>query len=389
MYDWLVVGAGFSGAVAAERIATQLNQRVLVIDKRPHIAGNAHDFHDASGVLIHGYGPHLFHTNSQRVWDYLSQFTNWQPYSHRVLAVVNGQRVPVPFNFTSLRMLFSANAEKLEDKLIKRFGAGAEVPILKLRNETDADLRHLAEFVYDNIFLGYTRKQWNLRPEQLSPSVTARIPIRLSRDDRYFRDQFQAMPAEGYTRMFQRMLTHRNIHVQLGVDYRNLPSSIRYKRMIYTGPVDAFFDFAHGPLPYRSLRFEFETLQQPNAQNAAQVNYPNGERFTRIVEFKHFTGQQSDVTTISREYPQDHVADVNEPFYPIPRDENKIIFERYRRECRKLNGSVVFFGRLADYQYYNMDQVVARALMVFEQEIAADESSLRRTGESQPQVAAA
>jgi UDP-galactopyranose mutase len=388
-YDWLIVGAGYSGAVLAERIATQLDQRVLVIDRRQHLAGNAYDEPDDAGVLVHRYGPHIFHTNSQRVWDYLSRFTDWRPYAHRVRALVDGKYVPVPFNLTTLRALFdSEKALRLEYELRQRYGLGAEIPVLKMREECGGELGELAQYIYDKIFLGYTLKQWDLRPEELAPSVTGRIPIRISDDDRYFLDRYQAMPTEGYGRMFQRMLSHPNIHLALGLDYRDLPRSIAYKRMIYTGPIDGFFDYQHGQLPYRSLRFEFESFQQPIVQSVASVNYPNDHAYTRITEFKHITGQQCPWTTIAREYSQAYAVGVNEPFYPIPRQENREMFARYREEAANLAGAVVFCGRLADYQYYNMDQVVARALVVFEQEVAGV-SSVRDRGDIQPKIAAA
>jgi UDP-galactopyranose mutase len=296
----------------------------------------------------------------------------------------------VPFNLTALGMLLpAARTRQLTRALLARYGQGAQIPILKMRQQDDHDLRDLAEYIYHAIFHGYTTKQWGISPEQLSPSVTGRVPVRVSHDDRYFLDKYQAMPADGYTRMFQRMLSHRNITVLLGLHHRDLGSSIRYKRMAYTGPIDAFFDYAHGPLPYRSLRFEFQTLAQELALDVGTINYPNDHRYTRVVEIKHATGQVCPNTTLCREYPQAHVAGVNEPFYPIPRDENRAIFERYRNQAAKLGGSVVFCGRLADYQYYNMDQVVARALMVFEQEVAADATHLRGAGDAQPQVAAA
>jgi len=390
MYDWLVVGAGFSGAVMAERIATRIGQRVLVIDQRNHIAGNAHDHPDDSGVMVHAYGPHIFHTNSQRVWDYLSGFTDWRPYEHRVRAVIDGKQIPVPFNLTSLQMLYSKrDARRLEKVLRQRYGAGAHVPILKMREETDPQLTELAERIYEQIFLGYTIKQWGLRPEELAASVTARIPIRISRDDRYFQDRYQSMPLEGYTAMFQRLLSHRNIRVILGLNWRELPKSVRYRRIIFTGPIDEFFHYMHGPLPYRSLRFEFEHAAADFAQDVAQLNFPSSHAYTRITEFKHLTGQKIAGTTLAREFPQPHVPGRNEPFYPIPREQNRSIFEKYRNEASKLAGQVIFTGRLADYQYYNMDQVVARALSVFEQEVAANESGLRGLGEPQPKIAAA
>jgi UDP-galactopyranose mutase len=389
MYDWLVVGAGFSGAVMAERIATRLGQRVLVVDKRNHIAGNAYDHLDESGVLVHDYGPHIFHTNSERVWDYLSGFTDWRSYEHRVRAVIDGKEVPVPFNLTSLGMLFpKREARRLERILRQTYGHGAQVPVLKMMEEAEPALRELGEFVYEKMFLGYTIKQWGVRPEELSGSVTARIPVRIGRDDRYFQDRFQAMPGDGYTAMFERMLAHRNIRVILGVDWRSLPKSVRYGRMVYTGPIDEFFKYAHGPLPYRSLRFEFEHSKKDLVQSVGQLNYPNGEAYTRVTEFKHLTGQKTSGTTVAREYPLEHVPGESEPFYPIPREENRAIFEKYKAEARKLGGAVIFTGRLADYQYYNMDQVVARALMLFEQEVAG-ESRMRGAGDTEPKIAAA
>jgi UDP-galactopyranose mutase len=367
---------------------------VLVIDRRPHIAGNAHDHLDEAGVLIHRYGPHLFHTNSQRVWEYLSRFTSWRPYSHRVCAWVEGQHVPVPFNLTSLAMLFpTERAGQLTRALLARYGEGAQVPILMMRQQDDPELRDLADYIYHAIFHGYTIKQWGLPPEELSASVTGRVPVRVSHDDRYFLDKYQAMPTDGYTRMFHRMLSHRNITVQLGADHRDLGNSIRYKRMAYTGPIDAFFDYAYGALPYRSLRFEFQSLAQERALEFGTINYPNDHRHTRVVEIKQATGQVCPHTTLCREYPQAHVGGngigSNEPFYPIPREQNRAVFQQYRNEAAKLGGSVVFCGRLADYQYYNMDQVVARALIVFEQEVAADATHLRGARDVQPQVAAA
>jgi UDP-galactopyranose mutase len=374
----------------AERIATRLGQRVLVIDRRNHIAGNAYDHPDPDGVLVHAYGPHIFHTNSQRVWNYLSSFTDWRPYEHRVRAVIDKKQIPVPFNLTSLQMLYSKrDARRLEKILRHRYGHGAHVPVLKMRQESDPDLSELAECIYNQIFLGYTVKQWGLRPEELAASVTARIPVRISRDDRYFQDRFQSMPAEGYTPMFERMLSHRNIRVILGLDWRSLPKSIRYRRIIFTGPIDEFFHYQHGPLPYRSLRFEFEHAKTEFVQQVAQLNFPNRHEYTRLTEFKHLTGQQTEGTTLAREFPLAHVPGENEPFYPIPREENRAIFEKYRKEAGKLGGQVIFTGRLADYQYYNMDQVVARALSVFEQEVAVNESRLRGIGQPQPKIAAA
>ena len=390
MYDWIIVGAGYTGSVVAERIATQLNQTVLVIDRRDHIAGNAYDYRDDSGILVHKYGPHVFHTNSQRVWEHLCQFTDWIKYSHKTLAEVDGQRVPVPFNLTSLKTLYPPDkAQRLMELLVEHYGMETKVPVLRMRKETTGELAELADFIYDKVFHNYTVKQWGLTPDQLSPSVTARVPIHISYDDRYFQDKYQAMPLDGYTAMFRRMLDHRNITVMLGADYRNLGSSIAWKRMLYTGPIDAYFDHIHGLLPYRSLRFEWETLPQQWFQPVGQLNYPNEHEFTRITEFKHMTGQKAKHTSIVREFPQAHVQGKTEAFYPIPRDECRAQYALYEDEAAKLDGSVVFAGRLADYQYYNMDQVVARALDVFEQEVARGVQRVRRAGVAQSRPAAA
>ena len=370
MFDWLIVGAGFTGATLAERIATQLGQKVLIVERRDHIGGNAYDYYDEHGILVHKYGPHIFHTNSKKVWDYLSQFTEWRPYYHRVLAVVDGKKVPIPFNLNSLYTLFPPkHAEKLEGLLIKNFGFGVKVPILKLRESAEGELRLLADYIYEKVFYGYTLKQWELKPEELDPSVTGRVPVYISRDDRYFQDRYQGMPKQGYASLFQRMLSHTNIKVLLNTDYREIADEVRFNRMIYTGPIDEFFDYMHGPLPYRSLRFEFMTLEEEWHQEVGTVNYPNEYDFTRITEQKHLTGQRLPWTTLVVEYPQTYQPGKNEPYYPIPREENRERCSIYEKEAAKLKGSLLFAGRLADYKYYNMDQAVARALKIFEEEI--------------------
>jgi UDP-galactopyranose mutase len=366
-FDWLIVGAGYSGAVLAERIASQRSQKVMVIDSRDHIAGNAYDEVNEAGILVHKYGPHIFHTNSDRVWNYLSQFTGWRPYEHRVLGAVQGKLVSIPFNLNSLDALFSPIvSQRLEKLLIEAYGRDANVPVLKLREHSDADIRGLAEFVYDNVFKNYTIKQWNLKPEQLDPSVTARVPVVIGRDDRYFHDTFQAMPDAGYTAMFSRMLAHPNITLALGVNSNDAIEDVEFNRMIFTGPIDEFFGNIHGPLPYRSLRFEFETLEQEFFQSAGTINYPNDYNFTRITEQKYLTGQRSARTTVVREYPQEHIPGRTIPYYPIPRDENREIYRKYQMEAQKAGSSVLFCGRLADYKYYNMDQAVASALSLFQ-----------------------
>ncbi|WP_298628291.1 UDP-galactopyranose mutase [uncultured Thermus sp.] len=366
--DYLILGAGFTGATLAERIARELGKRVLVVDRRQHIGGNAYDEYDPSGVLVHRYGPHIFHTQSKKVWDYLSRFTEWRPYYHRVRAVVEGKPVPLPFSLASLRRLFSERlADRLEEKLLAHFGYGSRVPILRLKEAQDPDLRFLAEYVYKNVFEGYTLKQWGLRPEELSPSVTGRVPILVSYDERYFQDPYQAMPKEGYTALFRRMLDHPNIKVLLGADWKEVEGEVRFHRLIFTGPMDEFFGYLHGPLPYRSLRFRLEHHPQPWFQEVGTVNYPGEHPFTRITEFKHLTGQDLlPHTTVAYEYPEAYTPGENEPYYPVPREENEGRLRLYQEEAAKLK-TVLFAGRLGDYRYYNMDQAVARALKLFEE----------------------
>ena len=369
--DWLIVGAGYTGAVLAERIASQLGRRVLLVDRRGHIAGNAYDYYDEYGVLVHKYGPHLFHTNSKKVWNYLSQFTEWRLYSHRVLAAVDGKKVPVPFNLNSLQSLFPASeADRLQHLLLDQYGYGVKVPILKMRETAKGDLRFLADFIYQKIFYGYSTKQWGLRPDDLDASVTARVPVYISHDDRYFQDAYQAMPSQGYTAMFCRMLAHPNIELLLNADYPQVVETLKFNRMIYTGPMDSFFGYIHGELPYRSLGFEMVHHDSEFFQEVTQVNYPNENAFTRITEFKHATGQKISGTTVAVEYPQPYRRGENEPYYPIPREEYRDQYERYVGESKSLRASVLFGGRLADYRYYNMDEAVGRALNVFECEVA-------------------
>ncbi|MEL6262517.1 MAG: UDP-galactopyranose mutase [Cyanobacteria bacterium J06607_13] len=370
-FDWLIIGAGYSACVLAERIATQLEQRVLIVEKRSHIGGNAYDYYNEHGHLIHKYGPHIFHTKSKQVWDYLSQFTGWRPYYHHVLGVVEGKKVPIPFNLNTLYALFPPSyAEKLEGLLLKNFGFGKKVPILQLKESRHTDLALLADYIYNNVFLRYTQKQWNLKPEELDSGVTARVPIYISRDNRYFQDPYQAMPKHGYTAMFQRMINHPLIKVLLNTDYKEVIDEVSFNRAICTGPIDEFFGYTHGAMPYRSIDFRFETLDQERYQEVGTVNYPNDYDITRITEQKYLTGQISPKTTIVREFPQAYIPGRNDPYYPIPKLENRDRLSHYLKEAKKLNGSILFAGRLGDYKYYNMDQAVVRALGIFEKEIA-------------------
>ncbi len=370
-FNYLIVGAGFSGCILAERIATQLNKKVLIVEKRNHIAGNAYDYYDENGILVHKYGPHIFHTNSKKVWDYLSSFTEWRYYYHKVLAVVDGQKIPVPFNLNSLRILFPEKyAEKLEKMLIQEYGYGIKIPILKFLETSKDELKQLAKFIYEKIFYGYTLKQWELKPEDLDPGVTARVPgIFISKDDRYFQDKYQGIPKNGYTEMFKRMINHPNIHLLLNTDYKDIIEDIKFDKLIFTGPIDYFFDYIYGTLPYRSLRFKFAKFDVNYFQEVAQINYPNDYSYTRITEFNHLTGQLSPHTVVAYEYPERYEVGLNEPYYPVPQEKNIEIYKKYIKEAMRLNGIVYLVGRLADYKYYNMDQIVARALNVFENEI--------------------
>ena len=370
-YDYLIVGAGYSGSVLAERIASELNKKVLLIDRRGHIGGNSYDYHDDQGILIHKYGPHIFHTNSQKVWLYLSQFTEWIEYYHHVLAMVEGKKVPVPFNMNTLYALFPPKyAEKMEDTLIETFGFGEKIPILKLKETENSDLKFLADYIYKYIFLGYTTKQWGLKPEELDQSVTARIPVYISRDDRYFQDKYQGIPRDGYTEMFKKIINKKNIDLLLNTEFKDVENDIAFDKLIFTGPIDEFFGEVHGKLPYRSLKFDLKTYDREFYQEVSQVNYPNNFDFTRITEFKHFNGKPNKYTTVAFEYPQEYVRGENDPYYPVPRPENDEIYKKYCNEASKISSTTLFSGRLAEYKYYNMDQIVAASLSLFEKKIA-------------------
>lgn len=356
--DILIVGAGFSGSVVAERLASH-GLQVLLLDKRAHIGGNAWDTHDAHGVLIHPYGPHIFHTNGERIANYLSRFTEWRPYEHRVLAKVGEQLLPIPINIDTVNRLYGL---QLDEHTIGDFYDSVREPREPVRNSEDVVVNAVGRDLYEKFFRGYTRKQWGLDPTQLAASVTARIPVRTNHDDRYFTDSFQCMPLHGYTRMFERMLDHPNIRIELGVDFFAVRERIEARHLVYTGPLDAFYDYCFGKLPYRSLYFEHEHLPDlAQYQQTGTINYPNDFAFTRITEFKYLTGQTHGGTSIVREYPQAE----GEPYYPIPRPENEQLFKRYEELARR-EEHVSFVGRLAQYRYYNMDQCVAAALKTTE-----------------------
>ena len=376
-YDWLVVGAGFAGAVLAERLATERGDRVLVIDKRDHVAGNAYDHFDGAGVLVHRYGPHIFHTNSQAVHDYLSRFTAWRSYEHRVLGRVNGQLLPIPINLDTVNRLY--NLSLTSEELEVWFAARAEA-VETVRTSEDVIVSRIGRELYEIFFQAYTRKQWGLDPSELDRTVTARVPVRTDRDDRYFTDSLQTMPREGYTKMFDRMLDHPGIQLMLGTGFESLNPSVSYRRMIWTGPVDEYFGFRYGKLPYRSLRFRHETIQQPRFQSVGTVNYPQDEEYTRISEYKHMTGQEHPWTSITYEYPTAE----GDPYYPIPRPENQALYKQYEAAADAC-ADTWFVGRLATYRYLNMDQVVAQALATFrriESELPGREQTRAVAGES-------
>jgi UDP-galactopyranose mutase len=357
MFDYLIVGAGFAGSVLAERLANGSDKKVLICDKRNHVGGNAYDFYNDEGVLIHKYGPHIFHTNSREVFDYLGRFTEWREYQHRVLASVDGMLVPMPINLDTINKLYGLNLTSFE---VEEFFKQHAEPCEDIRTSEDVVVSKVGRELYNKFFKNYTRKQWDLDPSELDASVTSRVPTRTNRDDRYFTDSFQAMPKHGYTKMFEKMLDSPNIKIMLNCDYREIIDQIDYKEMIYTGPVDAFFDYRYGKLPYRSLEFKHETHDCEQFQDAPVVNYPNEQAYTRITEFKYLTGQEHKKTSVVYEYPQAE----GDPYYPIPRKENAEIYNKYKTLADACPG-VHFVGRLATYKYYNMDQIVAQALTTY------------------------
>jgi len=357
VFDYLVVGAGFAGAVLAERLANDANKQVLIVDKRPHIGGNAYDHYDDHGILVHKYGPHIFHTNSLEIFDYLGRFTEWRAYQHRVLASVDGQLVPMPINLDTINRLYGLNLSSTEVEAFFERVAEKRNPV---RTSEDVVVNKVGRELYEKFFRGYTRKMWDMDPSELNSSVAARVPTRTNRDDRYFTDTYQAMPRHGYTRMFERMLKHPNIKVMLNTDYRDIASFVPYKSMVYTGPVDEYFGCCYGKLPYRSLEFKHETLAQEQLQTVGTMNFPNDHAYTRVTEFKHLTGQRHDRTSVVYEYPRAE----GDPYYPVPKPENDELYARYKA-LADATPNVHFVGRLATYKYYNMDQVVAQALTLY------------------------
>jgi UDP-galactopyranose mutase len=359
LFDYLVVGAGFSGSVIAEQLASQLGKKVLVVDRRNHIGGNAYDHYNSAGILVHKYGPHIFHTNSRDVFEYLSQFTEWRSYEHRVRASVDGQLVPIPINLDTINTLYGLKLNSFE---VEDFLKSVAEPKEQIRTSEDVVVSKVGRVLYEKFFRGYTRKQWGLDPSELDKSVIARIPTRTNRDDRYFSDTYQAMPLYGFTQMFENMLSHPNIKVMLNTDYREIVKGIPCREIVYSGPIDEFFEYRYGKLPYRSLEFKHETHHTSVYQSAPVINYPNEHLYTRITEFKYLTGQEHAKTSIVYEFPRAE----GDPYYPVPRSENAELYKQYKALADATPG-VYFVGRLATYKYYNMDQCVAQALTVYKQ----------------------
>jgi len=376
MFDYIIVGAGFSGCVIAERIANILDKKVLIVDKRSHVGGNCHDYKDDNGIFIHQYGPHLFHTDNDKVFEYLSKFTSWVNYNHEVVAHIDGKKVPIPFNLNTIRQLFPEEMYKVyEKKLIDKFGYNKKIPIFTLMECDDEDLSFLADYVYKNVYVNYTAKQWGIDPKDLDPSVMSRVPIYIGLDDRYFQDKYQVLPKNGYTEMFSNMLKNKNIKLMLDTDYSEIIQISNNKiklfgnyfsgKMIYTGAIDELFDNKYGDLSYRSLKLDFENVDCSYFQDKTTVNYPNSYNFTRITEFKHMYQANSNSTTILREYPQDYIKGENIPYYPIFTSDQNKKYEKYLTLSKSYK-NIILLGRLAEYKYYDMDDVVERALEVFD-----------------------
>lgn len=372
-YDYLIVGAGFAGSVLAERLASAGNKKILIIDKRNHIGGNAYDYYNDEGILVHKYGPHIFHTNSADVFNYLSKFTAWRNYQHKVLAQVDGQLLPIPINLNTINKYYGLNLNGFE---VEEFLASRAEKVYPVKTSEDVVVSKVGRELYEKFFKSYTRKQWDLDPSELDASVTARVPTRTNKDDRYFTDSFQAMPLHGYTKMFEKMLSHQNIKIMLNTDYEEVMDDVTFKKLIFTGPIDEFFNYKYGKLPYRSLRFKFETVETAQFQETGTINYPNDYGFTRITEFKHLTGQKHDKTTVVYEFPEA----TGDPYYPVPRPENDLLYKKYAAMANQLTNTY-FVGRLATYRYYNMDQVVAQALTTFKKIMQSDLSTKLHTDE--------
>ncbi len=372
----LVVGAGFSGAVTAERIANILDEKVLIIDKKNHIGGNSFDYTDKNGISIHKYGSHIFHTNNQKVWDYVNRFSSFNTYMHRVLAVIDGIETTIPFNIDTLYKVFPDSvAHKLELKLLESFQYNSKVPILELAKYNDKDLNFLADYIYEKVFLHYTVKQWGKTPDEIDGAVTARVPVLIGKDTRYFQDVYQGIPIKGYTDLINNILNNKNIEIRLNTDFKQVNLN-NFKRIFFTGSIDEFFDYKFGMLPYRSVNFKFEEYNTEFYQNNSVVNYPNNYDFTRIHEYKHYNSKKASKTVIAKEYSQNYVFGKNERYYPIINDENQKLYNKYL-EYSKQHQNLFFLGRLGDYKYYDMDKAVLRALNLFEELFNSKEEKVK------------
>jgi UDP-galactopyranose mutase len=362
----LIVGAGFSGAVIANLIATILDEEVVVIDKKDHIAGNCYDYRDKNGIMIHKYGSHIFHTSNEIVWNFVRKFGDFNQYMHKVIAIIDGIETTIPFNFNTLYDVFPKTlAKRLEEKLLEKFEYNKKVPILEFQKQDDEDLKFLANYVYEKVFLHYTTKQWGVSPKDVDGAVTARVPVYLSKDNRYFQDKYQGIPLEGYTKLVENMLNHKYIKVKLKTDFKDVKVD-EFDRIFYTGAIDEYFNYELGQLPYRSVNFKMEEYDREFYQKNSVVNYPCNYDFTRIHEYKHYLNDKSSKTVIAKEYSEFFELGKNERYYPIPSDKNAELYNKYLELAKKEN-KVYFLGRLGDYKYYDMDKAILRAIELFEE----------------------
>lgn len=372
MFDYIICGCGYAGAVSANILASKYNKKVLIIEKRDHIGGNCFDYKDENNILIHKYGPHLFHTSNKNVWDFLSNFSQWNKYEHKVLCSINGQNIPIPFNFNTIEKVFQEDlAKKLVAKLLLKYELNSKIPILELKKSEDEELTFLADFIYEKVFVNYTAKQWNKKPSELDSAVTARVPIFIGRDDRYFDDIYQAVPNQGYTKLFENLLNHSNIELRLNSEFKNdvqirddkfyFENKEFLGKIIYTGMIDQLFEYKFEELPYRSVNMEFETINKEYFQEATTINYPNEHNFTRITEFKHIHHVSSNNTTILKEYPTEYLRGKNTAYYPIFTLENQEKYNKYLEYSKKFK-NLFLIGRLAEYKYYDMDDIVEKVL---------------------------
>ena len=374
MSEYLVVGAGLSGVTVADNLSNNDSNRITLIDRRNHIAGNCYDYRDANGIMVHRYGSHIFHTSDKEVWDYLSKYASFNNYQHQVVAVIEGREIHLPINFHSIEALFPDKAAILGEKLLSKYPEGSKIPIKDFMNQDDEDLKILAQYIYENVFRHYTEKQWGKDPSEVDGTVTARVPVYLSRDDRYFQDIYQGIPLEGYTEMIRKMLDSPNIDVRLNTDFKEIDVQ-GYDNIFYTGPIDELMDYQLGQLPYRSVHFGLETYNKEHYQSHAAVNYPNNYDFTRIHEYKYYLDDRSDRTVIAKEYSEDFIPGKNDRYYPVPGETNIELYNRYLALAKEKYPNMRFLGRLGDYRYYDMDKAVARALEVAKEFIKDREPS--------------